>query len=106
MYRLLTLQQYLVVSSEDIPDDRAITVVVRRRCMYVCTHVKLCVEYCQHFQQKGSTGGTFGNPARGQLNKRENSFFSLSPSTPENLVSRHGFGRSVPRQPARFLHSG
>ena len=30
----------------------------------------------------------------------------LSPCVPENLVSRDGFGHSVPRQPAHSLHSG
>ena len=40
------------------------------------------------------------NPARGQLN-RENEF-SLSPCVPENLVSRDGFSRPVPRQPAHL----
>ena len=33
-------------------------------------------------------------------------YFSLSPSAPENLVPRDRFGRSVPRQPAHFPHSG
>ena len=38
--------------------------------------------------------------ARGQLN-RENSI-PLSPCVPENLVSRDGFSRPVPRQPAHL----
>ena len=42
------------------------------------------------------------NPVRGQLN-RENDI-SLSPCVPENLVSRDGFSRPVPRQPAH-LHT-
>ena len=42
--------------------------------------------------------GKVANPARGQLN-RENSI-PLSPCVPENLVSRDGFSRPVPRQPA------
>ena len=42
------------------------------------------------------------NPARGQLN-RENGF-PLSAFAPENLVSRNGFGSTVPRQPAH-LHT-
>ena len=46
--------------------------------------------------------GTVANPARGQLN-RENDI-SLSPCVPENLVSRDGFSRPVPRQPAH-LHT-
>ena len=32
--------------------------------------------------------------------------FSLSPFAPENLVSRDGLGRPVPRQPAYFPYSG
>ena len=42
------------------------------------------------------------NPARGQLN-REN-YIPLSPCVPENLISRDGFSRPVPRQPAH-LHT-
>ena len=44
--------------------------------------------------------GKVANPARGQLN-RENST-PLSPCVPENLVSRGGFSRPVPRQPAHL----
>ena len=44
--------------------------------------------------------GKVANPARGQLN-RENDI-PLSPCVPENLVSRDGFSRPVPRQPAHF----
>ena len=46
--------------------------------------------------------GKVANPTRGQLN-RENSI-PLSPCVPENLVSRDGFSRPVPRQPAH-LHT-
>ena len=46
--------------------------------------------------------GKVANPARGQLN-RENDI-PLSPCVPENLVSRDGFSRPVPRQPAH-LHT-
>ena len=42
------------------------------------------------------------NPARGQLNRENN--IPLSPCVPENLVSRDGFSRPVPRQPAH-LHT-
>ena len=42
------------------------------------------------------------NPARGQLNRENN--IPLSPCVPENLVSRDGFSRPVPRQPA-YLHT-
>ena len=44
--------------------------------------------------------GKVANPARGQLN-RENDI-PLSPCVPENLVSRDGFSRPVPRQPAHL----
>ena len=40
------------------------------------------------------------NPARGQLNRENN--IPLSPCVPENLVSRDGFSRPVPRQPAHL----
>ena len=46
--------------------------------------------------------GKVVNPARGQLNRENN--ISLSPCVPENLVSRDGFSRPVPRQPAH-LHT-
>ena len=47
--------------------------------------------------------GKVANPARGQLN-REKMNIPLSPCVPENLVSRDGFSRPVPRQPAH-LHT-
>ena len=40
------------------------------------------------------------NPARGQLNRENN--IPLSPCVPENLVSRDGFSRPVPRQPTHL----
>ena len=46
--------------------------------------------------------GKVASPACGQLN-RENTI-PLSPCVPENLVSRDGFSRPVPRQPAH-LHT-
>ena len=46
--------------------------------------------------------GKVANPARGQLNRENN--VPLSPCVPENLVSRDGFTRPVPRQPAH-LHT-
>ena len=46
--------------------------------------------------------GKVANPARGQLNRENN--IPLSPCVPENLVSRDGFSRPVPRQPA-YLHT-
>ena len=44
------------------------------------------------------------NPAQSQLNREL--IFSLAPFAPENLASRDGIGRPVPRQPARSPHSG
>ena len=46
--------------------------------------------------------GKFANSARGQLNRESST--PLSPCVPENLVSRDGFSRPVPRQPAH-LHT-
>ena len=46
--------------------------------------------------------GKVANPARGQLNRKNN--ILLSPCVPENLISRDGFSRPVPRQPAH-LHT-
>ena len=46
--------------------------------------------------------GKVANPARGQLNRENN--IPLFPCVPENLVSRDGFSRPVPRQPAH-LHT-
>ena len=46
--------------------------------------------------------GKVANPARGQLNTKMK--IPLSPCVPENLVSRDGFSRPVPRQPAH-LHT-
>ena len=41
--------------------------------------------------------GKVANPAHGQLN-RGYLYISLSPFAPEDLVTRDGFGRPVPRQ--------
>ena len=46
--------------------------------------------------------GKVANPARGQRNRENNIFFSLSPLAPDNLVSRDGFGSPVPRQPGHI----
>ena len=46
--------------------------------------------------------GKVANPARGQLNRENN--IPLSPCVPENLVSRDGFSRPVPR-PSAHLHT-
>ena len=58
--------------------------------------------YVQHFQQGMNQQGMISNPARGQLNREI--VFLLCPFVPENLISRDGFGRPVPRQPAHSPH--
>ena len=56
-----------------------------------------------HIQQRSQDQpGKVASPARGQLNRENN--ISLSAFAPENLVSRDGFGRPVPHQPAH-LHT-
>ena len=57
-----------------------------------------CTVYGHHIQQSMDQPGKVANPARGQLNRENN--IPLSPCVPENLVSRDGFSRPVPRQPA------
>ena len=64
--------------------------------MYVCMYV-----WSSHIAEYGSAGKV-ANPASGQLNRENN--IPLSPCVPENLVSRDGFSRPVPRQPA-YLHT-
>ena len=46
--------------------------------------------------------GKVVNPAHGQLNGENE--YSLSPYVPKSLVSRDGFSRPVPRQPAQWLN--
>ena len=60
---------------------------------YVC----MVITYRKRVDQHGKVA----NPAHGQLNRKMK--YSL---TPENLVSRNGFGRPVPRQPAHSPHPG
>ena len=58
--------------------------------------------YGHHIWQSMDQPGKVANPARGQLNRENN--IPLSPCVPENLVSRDGFSRPVPRQPTH-LHT-
>ena len=58
----------------------------------------MVITYSKSMDQPGKVA----NPARGQLNREHN--IPLSPCVPENLVSRDGFSRPVPRQPAH-LHT-
>ena len=57
--------------------------------------------WSSHIAEYGSTGKV-ANPARGQLSRERS--IPLSPCVPENLVTRDGFSRPVPRQPAH-LHT-
>ena len=61
----------------------------------VAVHRSLILKYGHHIYQSMDQPGKVANPARGQLNN-----IPLSPCVPENLVSRDGFSRPVPRQPA------
>ena len=54
--------------------------------------------WSSHIAEYVDQPGKVANPARGQLNRENN--ISLSPYVPENLASRDGFSRPVPRQPA------
>ena len=58
--------------------------------------------WSSHIAEYMDQPGKVANPARGQLNRENN--IPLSPCVPENLVSRDGFSRPVPRQPAH-LHT-
>ena len=58
--------------------------------------------YGHHIQQSIDQRGKVANPARGQLNGENQ--YSPSPYVPNNLVSRDGFSRPVPRQSAH-LHT-
>ena len=58
--------------------------------------------YGHTYSKSKDQPGKVANSACSHLN-RENQF-SLSPFAPENLISRDGFGSSVPRQPA-YLHT-
>ena len=53
-----------------------------------------------YYSKSKDQPGKVANPGRGQLNKENK--HSLSPFVPENLVSRDGFGSSVPRDPVHF----
>ena len=75
--------------------------------MYVYMYVVCMYVWPSHIAEYGSPQsmdqpGKVANPARGQLNRENN--IPLSPCVPENLVSRAGFSRPVPRQPAH-LHT-
>ena len=58
--------------------------------------------YGHTYSKNRNQPGKVAHPARGQLNRKNN--VSLSPFTPENLVSRGGFGSPILRQPAH-LHT-
>ena len=64
--------------------------------LYVC---RLCMDvWSSHIVAELDQPGKAANPARGQLSRGNE--YSLSPFVSENLVSRDGFSRPVPRQPA------
>ena len=60
----------------------------------------VAITYSKSMDQPGKVA----NPARGQLSTGKNGYFPV-PVAPENLVSRDGFDRPVPRQPAYSPHT-
>ena len=50
--------------------------------------------------------GKVANPGRGQAEQEKIIFLYTCWSGADNLVSRDGFGRPVPRQPVHSPHSG
>ena len=61
--------------------------------------------YNNHIKQQSmDRPGKVANPDRGQLKTSEKNNIFLSPFAPENVVSRDGFGRLVPSQPANSPH--
>ena len=69
-----------------------------------CIFYACLVQYGQHIQQSMDQSDMATDPARGQLS-RDFKFFPVSPIASQNLVSRDGFGRPVPRQPIHSPHS-
>ena len=59
-----------------------------------------------HIAKSMNQPGKVANPASGQLNSQNEQNISLSPLASEDLVSRDGISRPVPRQPAHSPHSG
>ena len=65
---------------------------------YRKSNVRCSMYYCMYghqIQQSMDQPGKVANPARGQRTWKMN--IPLSPCVPENLVSRNGFSRPVPR---------
>ena len=60
--------------------------------------------YGHTFSKSMDQPGKVANPARGQLN-RKNEYFPAA-FAPENLVSRDGFGSPIPRKPDHLPYSG
>ena len=74
-------------------------------CMYIdVLCIYLCTRYGHYINQSINQPCKVANASRGQRNKEKGNL--MSPFAPENLVSRDGFGRPIPRQPAHSLHSG
>ena len=71
------------------------------RIVRMLTTIGPCM-YGHHVQQSMDQPGKVANPARGQLNREMSGKIniSLSPFVRGNLISRDGFGRPFPRQPA------
>ena len=60
----------------------------------------------QHLKQSMDQPGMVANPALVVSSTGKKVNLSLSSFAPENLVSRDGLGRPIPRQPHSFSNSG
>ena len=60
----------------------------------------MAIKISRHIEQSMDQPVKVANLARGQLNMENN--IPLSPCVPGNLISRDGFSRPVPRQPAHL----
>ena len=87
-------------NDQDLIAPRALFGSLKRNCLRCEVHM-----YGQHLfiAEYGSTG--YGCQSYSWSTKQEKYFFSLYPFAPENLVSRDGFDRPVPRQPDHPPHS-
>ena len=69
--------------------------------VYLYWYVRMVITYSKSIDQLGQVV----YPSCGQLNTGAKMNISLSPFAPENLVSRDGFNRLVPRQSAHSTYS-
>ena len=81
------------------------TIHLLSTALFGCADIVPCVKYvCIVSTFSGIEYGSTRYGYQGQLNRKP--VFALSQFAPENLASRDGFGRPVPRQPIHYSHSG